>query len=99
MSRFTSFLLGMIVGAVLLSSAMHYHFVRSRQGLLMVPKITKGLDDTYVDIRDFQLRDWQQHRSLAAALMKSDRAELLADNSLTQFRQTIDGVLSGLFGP
>lgn len=99
MTRFTSFLLGMVCGAVLLGSAMHYHFVRSSKGLLMVPKITKGLDDTYVDIREFQLSDWQQHRSLAAALMKSDRSELLADNSLSTFRQSIDGVLDGLFGP
>lgn len=99
MSRFTSFLFGMVVGAALLGGAMHYHFVRSSQGLLMVPKISKGLGDTYTDIREFELADWQEHRALAAALVKSDKAELLADNSLTNFRQSINGVLDGLFGP
>ncbi|XZE52380.1 hypothetical protein SH139x_004073 [Planctomycetaceae bacterium SH139] len=99
MSRFTSFLFGMVVGAMLLGGAMHYHFVRSSQGLLMVPKISKGLADTYTDIREFELADWQEHRALAAALVKSDKAELLADNSLTNFRQSINGVLDGLFGP
>ena len=98
MSRFTSFLLGMVVGAALLGGAMNYHFVRSSQGLLMVPKISKGLGDTYVDIREFQLQDWQQHRALAAALVNSDRSELLADNSLSNFRNSSDGVLDGLFG-
>ncbi len=99
MSRFTSFLFGMVVGAALLGGAMHYHFVRSSQGLLMVPKISKGLSDTYTDIREFELADWQEHRALAAALVKSDKSELLADNSLTNFRQSINGVLDGLFGP
>lgn len=99
MSRFTSFVLGMIVGAGLLAGAMNYHFVRSEQGLLMVPKVTKGLADSYVDIREFNLTDWQEHRALAAALIQSDKAELLADSSLSNFRNSINGVLDGLFGP
>jgi hypothetical protein len=88
----------MVVGAALLAGAMNYHFVRSQQGLLMVPKLSKGLDDPYVDIRAFTLEDWQQHRALAAALIQSDKAELLADSSLSNFRNSINGVLDGLFG-
>ena len=99
MKRVMPFLMGMVVGAGLLYSGMSYHFVRSSQGLLMVPKVSKGLEDTYVDIREFQLQDWQKHRPLAAALVKSDRSELFADSSLTSFRNSINGVLDGLFGP
>lgn len=88
----------MIVGAVMLAGAMNYHFVRSEKGLLMVPKISKGLDDPYVDIREFSLSDWQEHRALAAALIQSDKAELLADSSLSNFRNSMNGVLDGLFG-
>lgn len=98
MSRFSSFFMGMIVGAVMLAGAMNYHFVRSEKGLLMVPKISKGLADPYVDIRNFSLTDWQEHRALAAALIQSDKAELLADSSLSNFRNSMNGVLDGLFG-
>ena len=98
MNRFTSFVFGMIVGAALLGAAMHYHFVRTDKGVLMVPKISKGLGDTYVDVRAFQLEDWRQHRSLAAALVNSNKSEVLADSSLEGFRRSIDGVISGLFG-
>ena len=98
MGRFSSFIMGMIVGAVMLAGAMNYHFVRSEQGLLMVPKISKGLADPYVDIREFTLQDWQEHRALAAALIQSDKAELLADSSLSSFRSSMNGVLDGLFG-
>ena len=98
MSRFTSFVLGMAAGAGLLGGAMNYHFVRSNQGLLMVPKVTKGLGDTYVDIRQYSLQDWQQHRGLAAALVKSDKAELLTGSSMNNFRNSINNALDGLFG-
>ena len=98
MSRFSSFFLGMVVGAALLGGAMSYHLVRSEKGLLMVPKLSKGLSDPYVDIRAFTLQDWQEHRPLAAALMHSDKSELLADGSLAGFRHSIDGVIDGLFG-
>jgi hypothetical protein len=64
----------------------------------MVPKVTKGLDDPYVDIREFTLDDWQQHRALATALVKSDKSELLAGGSMDNFRNSIDGVINGLFG-
>lgn len=98
MKRFSSFFLGMLTGAALLGSAMHFHFVRSSQGLLMVPKVSKGLEDTYVDIRDFNLEDWQQHRALAASIIKSDRSELISGQSMDNFRSNIESIIDGLFG-
>ncbi|WP_235934727.1 hypothetical protein [Candidatus Laterigemmans baculatus] len=99
MNRLTSFLLGMVTGAVLLTGAMNYHLVHSDEGILMIPKLTKGLDDPYVDIRSFTLADWQEHRALAAALVQAQKSELLADGSLVNFRRSIDGVIEGLLGP
>lgn len=99
MSRISTFFFGMVTGAALLGAAMSYHFVRTEQGVIMVPKITKGLSDPYVDIRNFSLQDWQQHRALAAALVQAKKGEVLADNTLSGFRSSIDGVIQGLFGP
>lgn len=99
MNRFTSFLLGMVSGALLLAAAMNYHLVRSEEGILMVPKLSKGLADPYVDIREFTLGDWQEHRPLAAALVQAQKSDLLADGSLNNFRRSIDGVVEEFLGP
>lgn len=94
MSRF---LFGMVTGAVLLFVAMHYHVVRGNDGVFLVPKISNNLSDAYVDTREFGLSDWQDHKPLAAAIMQSGQSQLLEDSSLTSFRDTMKGLVDGLF--
>lgn len=94
MSRF---LFGMITGAVLLFVAMHYHVVRGSEGVVLVPKISNNLSDVYVDTREFGLDDWQNHKPLAAAIMQSNHSHLLGDSSLTSFRDSMKGIVDGLF--
>ncbi|MFK8114221.1 MAG: hypothetical protein AB8B91_18620 [Rubripirellula sp.] len=94
MSRF---LYGMITGALLLFGAMHYHVVRGQDGVFLVPKISNNLSDIYVDTREFQLNDWKSHKPLAAAIMQSNQAHLLEDSSLNSFRDTVSGLVNGLF--
>lgn len=94
MSRF---LLGMITGAVLLYLAMHYHIVRGDQGVFVVPKVSNNLSDIYVDTREFGLGDWQSHKPLAAAIMKSDQSHLLEGAPLESFRSSIQSLVDGLF--
>ena len=96
MSRF---LFGMMTGALLLYAAMHYHVVRGNEGVFLVPKISNNLSDVYVDTRDFGLSDWQRHKPLAAAIMQSNQSHLLEDSSLTTFRDTLKGLMDGLFSP
>ena len=92
------FLFGMITGAALLFAAMHYHVVRGDEGFFVVPKISNNLTDVVVDIRGFRLSDWNRHKPLAAAIMQSNQAHLLSDSSLGTFRDTVDGLVQGLFG-
>ena len=94
MSRF---LFGMVTGAVLLMVAMHYHIVRGNDGVYLVPKISNNLSDVYVDTREFGLTEWNEHRPLAAAIMKSNQAHLLDDASLNTFRDRVAGLVDGLF--
>ena len=49
------FLMGMVCGATLLFVAMHYHVVRGKDGVVLVPKISNNLSDIYVDVREFDL--------------------------------------------
>ncbi len=94
MSRF---LFGVITGALLLYLAMHYHVVRGNDGVYLVTKISNNLSDVYVDTRDFGLTDWKSHKPLAAAIMQSDQSHLLEDASLQSFRDSMQGLVDGLF--
>jgi hypothetical protein len=87
----------MVCGAAMLFGAMHYHFVRGEDGVTLVPKISNNLSDVYVDIRDFKLTDWQQHKPLAAAILNSNQSHLLEDSSLNSFRESMRGLVDGLF--
>lgn len=91
------FLFGVILGAVLVYTAMHFHLVRGRNGVFMVSKVTSDLSDIYVDIRGFTLEDWKRHKPLAAAIIQSDRSELLNDETLTGFRESVHSVVDRLF--
>lgn len=94
MSRF---FFGMLTGAVLMYGSMHYHLVRGEEGFFLVPKISNNLQDVYVDIREYTLADWKEHKPLAAAIMKSNRSELLSDTTLTGFRENVHSLVDGLF--
>ncbi|TWU41567.1 hypothetical protein Q31b_30180 [Novipirellula aureliae] len=94
MSRF---LAGMVCGAVLLFVGMHYHVVRGKQGVFLVPKISNNLSEVYVDIRDFQITDWQKHKPLAAAMVKNDQSDMLEEASTSLFRGQVDSLVRGLF--
>jgi hypothetical protein len=95
MSRF---FFGMICGASLLYVAMHYHVVRGDEGVYLVPKISNDLSNVYTDTRGFTLADWKNHRTLAAAVVKSNQQHLMEDASMGSFRDSLRGMLDGLFG-
>ena len=87
----------MIAGSVLLFLAMHYHVVHGDDGIVLVPKISHSLSDMYVDTRDLELSDWKNHKPLAAAIIRSRQSHLLADSSLSEFRDSMQGLVEGLF--
>ena len=95
MSRF---LFGMVAGAFMMYVSMHYHIVRGNHGVFLVPKLSNNLSDVFVDTRQFELADWRNHKPLAAAIMQSDQSQLLEDASLNSFRESIRGLVDGLFG-
>ena len=94
MSRF---LFGMITGAMILYVAMHYHLVHGNEGVYLVPKLSNNLSDVYVDTRSFDLEQWRDHKALAAAIMQSDQSHLLEGPPLVSFRESVQGLVNGLF--
>lgn len=91
------FIFGMVCGAALLYIAMHYHVVRGKDGVTLIPKISNNLSNVYVDVREFRLSDWKEHKTLAAAVLQSDQSAMLDDASLTSFRESVRGLVDGLF--
>jgi hypothetical protein len=94
MSRF---LAGMVCGALLLFVAMHYHVVRGNHGVVLVPKISNNLSHIYTDVRSFDLQDWKDHKTLAAAIMRSKQSHLLEDSAYRNFGDSMRGLVDQLF--
>jgi hypothetical protein len=93
MSRIWSFLLGMVVGAVLLHAATNYHIVRSQDGFHLVTKHPARLSETFVDIRGFSMTDWTAHPQLASALVQANKQHLLGESAADAVHQGLNQLL------
>jgi hypothetical protein len=89
MQRLTSFLLGCIVGGVLVTAALKFHVVRASSGWHFVPKVQAQFADTYVDIRTFGFPQWQEHPQLAVALGRAGKHELLGEAAEQSVRESV----------
>jgi hypothetical protein len=93
MSRLWPFLFGIVVGIVLLHTAMTYHIVRATDGFHVVAKSPARLAQSYVDIRGFGFSDWSGHPQLASALVQSNKQHLLGDSAVTSLQQSVNSLL------
>lgn len=96
MGKLGTFLFGAIVGATLVYGAQRFHVVRSDEGFYLVEKVSAGFSESYVDIRNFTLSDWANHKSLAAALLRAKKEHLLKDSAGDSFREDIRTALNQL---
>ncbi len=92
----TKFLFGMITGAALMFTALHYHIVQSDAGFHLVPKTESTLTDVYVDIRGFTTADWRRHPTLAAAMVRNRRGDLITEQAADDLRQDLHATIDGL---
>lgn len=90
MRRMMTFVMGMIVGGLLLWFALQYHLIHSRQGLHLIPKVDAGLAKTYVDIRKFTLADWTKNTDIALALTNANQVELIENAAGDAVRNGLD---------
>ena len=96
MPRFGSFFFGVLVGGLLVFGAQKYHVVRTDKGVELVPKLTSGFGETYVDVRNFKSSDWAQHKTLAAAIVSAKKEYIFNDSAADQVRQGLGGLIDGL---
>jgi hypothetical protein len=81
MSRFSSFVLGLVAGAMLLYAMMNLHVVRASDGFHFVKKQPPRMGETYVDIRSFGMSDWAGRPQLTSALVGANQQRLLGDSA------------------
>jgi hypothetical protein len=96
MNRLSTLLIGALIGAAAMFTAMKYHVVRAEDGLHMIPKVSAELSGAYVDIREFDASHWDDHRALAVSIVNADKEYLLKDSAASTFRHTVDSVLHSL---
>jgi hypothetical protein len=92
------FLLGVSFGAGGMFVVRTYHVVRADDGFHLVPKVTAQFNDAYIDIRNFDLRSWDDHRPLAVALVKANKPQLVTQGAGESLRHAARNVLDVLDG-
>lgn len=98
MERITGFIFGVAIGFALCFFSLKYHLVQAEDGMHVVPKLSAQFSDAYVDIREFQVTDWEQHGSLAIALTQADMAYLVQKSASSSMQTSIEHALGVLRG-
>ena len=96
MNRLTVFFLGVVVGVLGLYTSENYYVVRSTESFHLVPKIASKLELPYRDIRSYTAEDWQKNPSLALAIVKSKKEELLVESGLNGMQGQLQGLLNSI---
>lgn len=93
MGRFGCFLFGLLVGAITVFVSLKYHIVRAADGHHLIPKVSAEFGGTYVDVRSFGFRDWAEHKSLAAAIARSGKSDLMTQATVNSVTDRVNDYL------
>lgn len=94
MNRLTSFLTGVVVGAIAVFGSMNFYVVRTNDGVQVVRKVVPHANFPYVDIRNFTVGDWQKHAELAAALTKAGKTNVLGQSTANSVGETVSDAVN-----
>jgi len=92
------FLIGFVLGGVLVYVSLHYHVVRARDGVHLVAKATSTFSQTYVDIRTFGVSDWADNAELAIAIQNAGKGDLLREQAVEAIGNAVQDVFDSSFG-
>lgn len=92
MKGFGPFLTGVIVGGIAVFASLSYHFIRTNDGVELVPKQSPVFTETYVDARNFTPAQWAEHKSLVAAITRANKLEKIVGGQVgDQMQQAVQG--------
>jgi hypothetical protein len=92
MNRFGAFLVGLGLGVALTFVSLRYHVVRASDSFHLVARQGGSMEDLYVDIREFDLKAWNQHRTLAIDLIAAKKEHLIGDSASSSISKKLDGL-------
>lgn len=87
MKGFGPFLIGCILGGAAVFASLSYHFVQTKDGVEMIPKLTPTFSETYVDSRAFGPTDWTQRKQLVAAITQANKFDKVIGGQAIQHIQ------------
>ena len=87
------FLFGAIVGAGGLYGALSYHIVCSEVGFHFILKISQQLNETYIDIRQFDLANGSEPKTLSASIVTEEKLYLMNNSIDAALHQAVDRVI------
>ena len=93
MGRLGIFVCGFLIGGLTVFLSLHYHIVRAHDGWHPIRKVIPRFTETYVDIREFGMAQWQQHPGLMAAIVKAEKHELLGNAALQPLHDAFDNAI------
>ena len=96
MRRLFTFILGTAVGGCLIYAALTHHLLRTKGGWEFLPKTSATFDDWYVDVREFDLTHWAEHRELVAAIIKAEKNQILGDATQTTVERSAQRMVDRL---
>lgn len=73
MRGFGPFLTGCIFGGVAVFACLSYHFVQTKDGFEMIPKLAPTFGQTYIDTRKFGPSDWADNKQLVMAITQANK--------------------------
>jgi hypothetical protein len=89
MSRLGTFIFGIVVGGGLIYGALTHHLLHTSSGWELVPKASTTFDDSYLDVRNFTLTDWAEHRELVAAIVAAKKEHILGESAEAGIEQGV----------
>ena len=94
--RLGMFVAGFVVGGIAVYTSLHYHVLRAGDGVHLVPKLRSTFAESYVDIRNFGVEDWNSHRELALAVAQAGHGDMLRGVAVQPVLDAMNGFLNQL---
>lgn len=98
-SRLSMFCLGFVIGGAAVYVSLHFHVVRADDGTHLVPKLRSTFGQSYVDVRNFGVEDWNEHRELALAVAQAGHGSMLRGVAVQPVLDAMNGFLDQLQAP
>lgn len=94
--RIACFFAGLFVGAVMIYCGLKFHIVRADDGIHFVPKLSAKLSEAYIDVREWDITQWNEHRGLAAAITQAEKSHFFQDAASQTLHSQINSALDVL---